>query len=184
VTALFTAFGLAGAAGLNAYIPLMTVAVLGRLGVIQLAAPYDEITKTWALIVIGLFLVVEVAVDKIPGIDHVNDIVQSFVRPAAGAVLFGASTGAIESIPAWVSIVCGLLIALSVHATKAAARPAVNATTLGVGAPVVSVIEDVVSTVTSITAVLLPYLVLLCLLAMVIGLVWLWRKKRVRSRVP
>lgn len=181
MTGLLTGLGLAGAAGLNAYIPLMAVAALGRAGIIQLAAPYDEITKTWALVVIGVFLLVELVVDKIPGADHVNDVVQTIVRPAAGAVLFGASTGAVHSVPTWIPIVAGLAVAFSVHTTKAVTRPVVTASTLGVGAPIISVIEDVFSAATAFVAILLPYLVVVFLLALVAGLVVLWRARAKRK---
>lgn len=178
MTAFFTAFGLAGAAGLNAYIPLMTIGLLGRFGVVHLAAPYDEITKPWVLALVGVLLLLELVVDKIPGVDHLNDVVQTLVRPAAGALLFAASTGAVESAPAWLGLTAGLLTAFSVHATKAVARPAVNVTTAGIAAPIVSLLEDILATVTSLVAVLLPYLVAVCLIAIAAGLFFLWRRKR------
>jgi len=176
--AFFTAFGLSGAAGLNAYVPLMTIALLGRFGVVHLSSPYDVITHTWALVLVGVLLCIELVVDKVPGADHLNDVVQTLVRPCAGALVFAASTGAIDAIPTWLSLVIGLVLAFSVHATKAAARPVVNATTFGFGAPVISAIEDVLALVTSIVALLLPYLVVLCLVLVAVGLVMLLRRKR------
>lgn len=175
--AFFTAFGLAGAAGLNAYVPLMIIGLLGRFGVVHLAAPYDQITNTWVLVLVGALLLLEVVVDKIPGVDHLNDVVQTFIRPAAGALLFAASTGAMEA-PAWLGLTAGLLTAFSVHATKAAARPAVNVTTAGVGAPIVSALEDVLAIVTSLVAILVPYLVAVCLVVIAVALVVLLRRKR------
>lgn len=172
------AFGLSGAAGLNAYIPLMLVAVLGRTGAVTLAAPFDVLTHTWALLTIGLLLVVEIVVDKVPGADHVNDIVQTFVRPAAGAVLFAASAGVLTDAHPAIPLVAGLVVALGVHATKAAARPVVNATTLGVGAPAVSAVEDAVSLSTSLAAIFLPVVVLVFALIFAVGIVWVWRRRR------
>ena len=131
IAGILSAFGLSGSAGLNAYIPLMLVAILGRTGVIHLSEPFDVLTRWWAMTIIGVLLLIELIVDKIPGADHVNDIVQTFVRPAAGAILFAASAGVITDMHPAVPLVCGLLIAFSVHATKAAARPVVNASTLG-----------------------------------------------------
>jgi hypothetical protein len=131
-------------------------------------------------VVIGVFLCIELVVDKVPGVDHVNDVVQTLVRPCAGALVFAAATGAVEAIPTWLSLTIGLLLALSVHATKAAARPAVNVATMGFGAPVVSAIEDVLSLVTSVIALLLPYLVALCLFVVVL---LLRRKRRAKAAV-
>jgi hypothetical protein len=157
---IITAFGLSGAAGLNAYIPLLIVAVLGRAGVIQLSQPFDVLTSWPAIGALVILLVVEFVVDKVPGADHVNDVIQTFVRPAAGAVLFAANTGVIAGMDPVVGLIAGLVMALSVHATKAAARPVVNASTMGIGAPFVSVAEDILSAVGSILAIFFPLLFL------------------------
>ncbi len=178
IAGILSAFGLSGSAGLNAYIPLMLVAILGRTGVIHLSEPFDVLTRWWAMTIIGVLLLIELIVDKIPGADHVNDIVQTFVRPAAGAILFAASAGVITDMHPAVPLVCGLLIAFSVHATKAAARPVVNASTLGLGAPVVSVIEDIVATVTSFVAVFLPFIILAFVLLFGGAAFWVFSRRR------
>ncbi len=178
MTSFLTAFGLAGAAGLNAYVPVLVIAVLARLGVVHLAAPLDVLTQGWALALVSVLLVIELFVDKIPGVDHVNDIVQTVVRPAAGALAFAAGAGVVTDVPSWLPIVIGLVTAFSVHALKASARPAVNASTLGFGAPVVSAIEDVTALVTSVVAVFLPVFVALFVLAILVGLFALYRRKK------
>jgi hypothetical protein len=178
VAAVVTGFGLAGAAGLNAYIPLVVVGLLDRFEVITLADPYDVLSSTAVLIVLGILLLIEVLVDKVPAVDTVNDAIQTVIRPVAGAVLFAASTGAFTSSPDWLLFVAGLLAAGGVHATKATVRPAVNVSTAGVGAPVVSTVEDVVSAVASILAVLAPLLLIL----FVILLIWAVRRMFRRLR--
>jgi hypothetical protein len=155
---IVSAFGLAGAAGLNAYIPLLIVAVLGRLEVLKLSAPFDVLTSWWVIGALVILLIIEVVVDKIPGADHVNDAIQTFVRPAAGAILFAANTGLVQDASPALALIVGLVLAFSVHATKAAARPVVNATTMGIGAPVVSIFEDVTSAVASLLAIFAPLL--------------------------
>lgn len=157
---LTTAFGLSGAAGLNAFIPLFAVALLARLGVVHLAAPYDVLGNTWAVVVIGVFLAIETVIDKIPAADHVNDLAQTFVRPATGAVLFAAECGVITDVHPAIFLGLGLITALGVHGVKATTRPVVNVTTGGFGAPIVSLIEDVVSVITTILAIFLPILML------------------------
>ena len=184
VLAILSAFGLSGAAGLNAYIPLLSVAILGRLGVIHLSAPFDLLTTLPVIIVLGVLLVVEIVVDKVPGADHVNDIIQTFVRPIAGAILVGAQVGAVDQIPTWLLILCGLLITVGVHATKAAARPVVNATTLGLGAPIVSAGEDAVSLTTSLVAVFAPLVVLALLLLFAGAAYWVWSNAACTASLP
>lgn len=173
------AFGLAGAAGLNAYIPLLIVAVLARLNVIELASPFD-VLSSWpvigALVVLG---VIEFVADKVPGVDHVNDAIQTFVRPAAGAILFAANTGVVTGIDPTLALICGLLLAFGVHATKAAARPAVNGATMGIGAPFISVAEDVLAVIGSLLAIFFPVLFVLFVIA--VGIVAYRLIRRARS---
>ena len=123
--------------------------------------------------------VIEFFADKVPAVNHVNDIIQTIVRPAAGAIVFAASADAITDIHPVLSLAAGLLIAGGVHVAKAGAlRPAVTATTGGVGSPVVSVVEDVISTILSIMAVLLP--VVLGVLIVMFGawVIWFfWRRE-------
>ncbi len=178
VTAVITGLGLAGAAGLNAYVPLLVVGLLGRLGVLHLSAPYDSLSDTPVLIVLGVLFAIEFLADKVPGVDSVNDVVQTVVRPAAGAVLMAGSLGIGTDLPPWVGVVAGIITAGGIHATKAAARPVVNVSTAGVGGPVVSLIEDAVSLAASLLAVLAPLL----LIVFVAGLVWWLRRMWVRRR--
>jgi Domain of unknown function (DUF4126) len=171
LTGIITAFGLSGSAGLNAYIPLLLVAVLGRFEVIKLSSPFDILTSWPAIIAIGVLLVIELVVDKVPGADHVNDVVQTFVRPAAGAVLFAANTGVITSIDPTVALIIGLVLAMGVHGAKVATRPVVNATTMGVGAPFISLAEDAVSAIGSLLAIFFP-VVFLFFVAALTFVIW------------
>jgi len=138
-----------------------------------LKAPWSALTHPVVLIVIAVLLLIEITVDKIPAVDTVNDIIQTFIRPAAGDVLFAASGNVISRVSPVLAMVCGLLVAFGVHAAITVARPAVTAGTLGTANSVVSLAEDAVSGVTTLISVLAPVLlaVLLCLAG-----VWLVRR--------
>jgi hypothetical protein len=151
-----SAFGLSGAAGLNAYIPLLTIAIMQNRHVINLAKPYDVMGEWWVIAILVVLLVVEIVADKIPGVDHVNDIIHTAVRPTAGALIFASQMGHVTWVHPGVWVVIGILMSGSVHTGKAVSRPVVNMGTAGIGAPVVSVIEDLVSTTLSIVAILAP----------------------------
>lgn len=157
---LLSAIGLALPAGLNAYIPLLGVALAQRFGVLALAEPFDVLGEWWAIALITVLLLVELFADKVPAVDHVNDVIQTFLRPAAGAIVMVAASGkAGENYPL-VMMGLGILLAGGVHAVKASARPVVNTATGGVGAPVVSVLEDVAAAVSTVIAILMPILVI------------------------
>ncbi len=130
---ILSGFGLSGASGLNAYIPLLMVGVMGKLGWYHLSPPYD-ILATWpAIVLLAILLIIELIVDKVPGADHVNDVVMTVIRPVGGAILFAASAGHLTSMHPLLALTLGLIMAGGIHTTKATVRPVVNATTMGVG---------------------------------------------------
>jgi hypothetical protein len=175
---IFTAFGLSASAGLNAYIPLLIVALLARFtNLITLTQPWDTITDWWVIGLLLILSIIEFFADKIPAINHINDIIQSFIRPAAGAILFAASAQIVTEIHPVLSIVLGILVAGGVHAAKSLAlRPVVTATTGGAGNVPVSIAEDFVSTVLSVIAIVIPALIVSLIILLTALIVWLlWR---------
>ena len=178
---ILAAFGLSASAGLNAYIPLLVVSLLARFtNLIELSEPWSAMESWWIIGVLILLSLVEFFADKIPAVNHINDAIQTFIRPSAGAVLFAASANVITDINPILSLAAGLLVAGSVHAVKAAAvRPAITATTGGAANVPVSILEDVVSTVLSVLSVLLPVLVGIVLLLLAIWIIlWLTRRSK------
>jgi Domain of unknown function (DUF4126) len=179
---VFTAFGLSTSAGLNAYVPLLVVALLARFtDLVTLEPPWDALESWWAIGVLAVLLLIEILVDKIPAVDTVNDTIQTFIRPAAGAILFAANAGTIGTTHPVVALICGLLVAGGVHAAKATARPIITGTTGGILNPVVSAGEDVLALILSILAILVPVLMMLMLVLIVI---WFVRWRRRRRRQP
>jgi len=175
---IFTAFGLSASAGLNAYIPLLVVSLVARFTTwIELSEPWNTLESWWVIGSLVVLSLIEFFADKVPAVNHINDIIQTFIRPAAGAIAFAASANFAEVQPV-LAMVAGLLIAGGVHAVKSVAvRPAVTATTAGAGNVPVSVMEDVISTVLSILAIVVPVLiaaVVIILTAFVIW--WMWRR--------
>jgi hypothetical protein len=158
VSSVCSAFGLSSATGLNTYIPLLVFSIMTKLGVMHPADSYKFIGEWWCIAILVTLCIVEIVVDKVPGADHINDIVMTFVRPTLGAVIFAAQAGTIEDVHPGVWLAAGLLTSGGVHGVKAVARPVINTLTLGIGAPIVSTIEDFVSTVLAILSVLIPIL--------------------------
>ena len=179
LTGVFSAFGLSASAGLNAYIPLLTISLLAKFtDLIDLQSPWDTLTSWWVIGLLVILGTVEFFADKIPAINHINDIIQTFVRPAAGAIAFAASANVITEINPIMSMVAGLLVAGSVHTVKSVAvRPALTATTAGAANTPVSIAEDVISTFLSILAILLPLIIgIILVLSISTFIWWRWRK--------
>ncbi|MGY0233441.1 DUF4126 domain-containing protein [Longispora urticae] len=186
-----TGTGLAASAGLNAYIPLLLMGLLGRYtDLINLPQGWSWLSNGWVLVILGVLLLIEVVADKVPVVDSVNDVVQTVVRPTAGGLAFGAAStsetvsvqdpGSFFSGHQWVSIVLGVVVALVVHGVKALARPILNTMSVGIAAPVVSTAEDFTSVVMSLVAIIVPILVLLCLAGLFVAAWWLLNRRRRR----
>jgi len=193
VLEVLTGTGLAIAAGLNAYIPLLALGLAGRfLDVVQLPAAWAWLENEWVLGILVVLLVIEMVADRVPVVDTVNDAVQSIVRPAAGGIVFGTGTSSetvAVSDPAafidsgsWVPVVIGIVIALLVHLAKMALRPVANALTAGAAAPVLSTVEDVGAVMLSVFALILPVLVVVSIVGAVAAIVLTLRRARRRRR--
>ena len=186
---LLTGFGLATAAGLNAYIPLLLLGALSRFtDLVTLPQGWAWLENGWVMSIVGVLLMIEIVADKIPALDSINDAIQTFVRPTAGGIVFGSGTaaqtpavadpGAFAQSGQWIPVVMGVITALVVSLTKSAVRPAANVATAGVAAPVLSTLEDATSVSLVFIAILVPVLVLVVLLALAYGVFRLLRRRR------
>jgi hypothetical protein len=179
LTGIFTAFGLSASAGLNAYIPLLVVGLLARYtNLITLNQPWDTLANPWIILMLCALVIIEMLADKVPAVNHINDLIQTFIRPAAGAIAFAASANVVTDVNPALALAAGLLVAGTVHLTKSGVvRPAVTATTGGAGNVPVSIAEDVTSTVLSIVAVVLPILIGTLLVVVASFIVWrIWKR--------
>jgi hypothetical protein len=186
---LLTGFGLATAAGLNAYIPLLALGLLSRFtDLVTLPHGWAWLENGWVMTIVAALLVIEVVADKIPALDSINDAVQTFVRPTAGGIVFGSGTaaqtaavtdpGAFAHTGQWIPVAIGVVTALVVSLTKSTVRPAANVATAGMAAPVLSTVEDIVSVGLVFAAILIPVLVLVAVVALVWAVMRIVRRRR------
>ncbi|QNF93620.1 DUF4126 domain-containing protein [Janibacter sp. YB324] len=191
--AALTGMGLSAAAGLNAYIPFIIVALLARFtDAVVLPTGFEWMESWWAIGIGAVLLVTEITLDKVPAVDSLNDAVQTVIRPGMGG-LMGAATAGASTLDestwmqehAWVGVVLGIVVAGLVHTGKAASRPVINAGTAGFGAPVASTAEDGAAVGITLVAIFLPLLVVLVLVVLAAALVWVlsaWRRLRRRRQ--
>ena len=175
---VLTGLGLSGAAGLNAWLPAFAGALLTRLGVVELGEPFDELSRTPALVVLGVLTAADFVGDKVPAVDHVLHAVGTVIAPLSGTVLFTGETDASLAV----SAVAGGSTAGAVHAARAALRPLSSAATLGVANPVLSLLEDLGSATLVLLAFVVPVLAVLALVGLVTAALVAWRRRRRRAR--
>jgi hypothetical protein len=185
IAGYFTALGLSTAAGLNAYIPLLTVGLLDRYtDLISLPAPWDNLGDPLVLGVVGVVGLADFIGDKVPIVDHVLHVIGTVVAPVVGGILAFASATAFDVSPG-LTVPLGVAAALATQVGRTAARPVSTVTTGGGANPVVSFAEDGVSGALSITALVWPVVTAVLAVIVLVGVFLLWRKwSRFRSRIP
>jgi hypothetical protein len=185
LSTLLTAAGLGLGAGMNAYAAIVVFGLLARFFPGSVPGEYAHVFALTPVIAAAAVLyTIEFVADKIPGVDHVWDVIHSFIRPLAGAALGLAAVapGMPKSILVLATAIAGGA-ALTSHLGKAATRLASTATTGGLANPILSLGEDAVAIVQSVVAVFLPYLVLafLGIAMIVLGLAAIGRERRRNS---
>jgi hypothetical protein len=174
---VLTGLGLSGAAGLNAWLPAFAGALLTRLGVVDLGEPFDELSRTPALVVLGVLTAADFVGDKVPAVDHVLHAIGTVVAPVSGTALFTGETDASLAL----SAAAGGSTAGAIHAARAAIRPLSTAATLGVVNPVLSLLEDLGSATLVLFAFVAPVLAVLLVAAVAIAGAAAWRRRRRRT---
>ena len=177
--ALAMAIALAAAAGLRAWLPLFAAGALARLGVLELGQSFQFLSSDKALVLFGVATAIEVIGDKIPAVDHTLDVIGTPLRPLAGAVLAASILGTVADplTSTVLGIAVGAPSALVPHVAKSALRAASSAATGGLANPALSFVEDAVSVVLLILAVLVP-LVVVALVFATVALAARWLRRR------
>lgn len=164
VASFLSALGLASSSGLNAYLPLLVLALTDRFStIVELRAPFDILSSPWVILALLLLLPIELILDKIPRLDTLSDRVHTVIRIPAGTLAMMATTGQSDGLHPIVAALVGAVAAGTVHHFKLRSRPSVTRATAGIANPVISMIEDFAVVLVSITACLTPYGVLLML---------------------
>src|SRR5215467_3121834 len=129
------AFGLAGASGLNASLPLLIISALARAGLLHLSSPFDALESDVAFYGILCVAVVEFAMDKVPVLDSAGHFVMTPLAATSGAIVFASQAGTIRQVDPGLTVVMSLLIgggtATAVHLTRATVRPVANVGLMG-----------------------------------------------------
>jgi len=159
VTNTLTGLLLAAAAGLNAFLPILGLALADRFtSKVDLPQPYNIISSGAGIAILLALVTIDLVADKIPRIDHLNDLINSPIRPAAGMFLMMAAVSGNHEIHEVVAMFIGLLVAGAVHAYKAISRTRITLATNGLANPMVSLIEDGIAGVATALAIVAPWI--------------------------
>jgi hypothetical protein len=184
VVAALTGVALAACAGLRVFLPLLAVGLAARGFDWPLASSMEWLASDAALVTFGVASVVEILGDKVPAIDHLLDGAQTFLAPAAGAMVAVSSLGELPpALAVSLGVITGAPIAAGVHLLAATTRLGSSAFTGGVANPALSIVEDAAAGVGVVLAFLIPILVVVALLLVALGL-RRWRRSRTAATAP
>ena len=172
ISTLAIGMGASWVSGINLYATVATLGLLSRFAHLKLPGELEVLTSWW-VIGIALFLfVVEFIADKIPVVDSAWDVIHTFIRIPAGAVLAATAFGDFDKSVQVIAFLLGGGLALSSHGTKAATRAIINTSPEPVSNIVVSLAEDVLVVVSILLAAFLPAVVFFVIAAGLAFSVW------------
>lgn len=157
ISTIALAMGASWTSGINLYASVATLGLLSRFAGLHLPGELDVVTNWWVIGIASALYCVEFFADKVPWIDSTWDLIHTFIRVPAGAVLAAAAFGDFDKSIQAIALLLGGGLALSSHGTKAATRAVLNTSPEPVSNVVASVIEDIVAVLSIVAAMFLPY---------------------------
>jgi hypothetical protein len=156
LTALLVAVSFA--AGLNLYVTVAVLGLLGRFHVLQLPPGLSALDQTWVIALAIVLSVIEAFADKIPYVDLVWNAVHTFIRvPAAAILAYQAGNGLSPAEHALVTVAAAAIAGVA-HTAKTSARVAVSATPEPFTNAALSTAEDVAAAGITWIATVHPYI--------------------------
>ena len=159
ISTIAIAMGASWVSGINLYAAVATLGLLGRFGHLQLPGELEALTNWWVIGVAVVLYVIEFVADKVPYVDSTWDVIHTFIRVPAGAVLAASAFGDFDRSIQVVALLLGGGLALSSHGTKAATRAMLNASPEPVSNWVASIAEDIVAVLSVVASVFVPVLI-------------------------
>ncbi len=173
---LSLALGSAWTSGINLYATVTVLGLLEKFGGTKLPGGLEVLDNWWIIGIAGFLYAIEFFADKIPYVDSVWDVVHTFIRVPAGAVVAYAATNQMDSTIATAATLLGGGLAFSSHGTKAAVRATANLSPEPVSNWILSLVEDVIAITGTILAVVAPVLIAIVLVIFLIFFAWFFPK--------
>ncbi|MCC6327174.1 MAG: DUF4126 domain-containing protein [Acidobacteria bacterium] len=173
---LTLALGSAWTSGINLYATVSVLGLLQKFGGVKLPGGL-EVLDNWVIIgIAGGLYIVEFFADKIPYVDSVWDVVHTFIRVPAGAIVAWATVSDMDPAIVIPATLIGGGLALSSHGTKATARIAANLSPEPVSNWILSLIEDAIAIGGALLAVFAPVVIAVVLITFVLFFLWFFPK--------
>lgn len=156
ISTIAIAMGASWVSGINLYATVATLGLLSRFANLPLPGELQVLTSWWVIGVAVVLYVIEFVADKVPYVDSTWDVIHTFIRVPAGAVMAAGAFGDFDRSIQVIALLLGGGLALSSHGTKAATRAMLNTSPEPVSNVVASIAEDIVAVISVVLSVVLP----------------------------
>jgi Domain of unknown function (DUF4126) len=173
---LSLALGSAWTSGINLYATVTILGLLQKFGATSLPGGLDVLDNWWIIGIGGGLYAIEFFADKIPYVDSVWDVIHTFIRVPAGAVVAYAATTNLDPTVGTIATLFGGGLALSSHGTKSALRATANLSPEPISNWALSFLEDGIAIIGSLLAVFAPFIIAGVLIIFAIIFVWFFPK--------
>ena len=169
---LSLALGSAWTSGINLYATITVLGLIEKFGFARLPGGLDVLNNWWIIGVAGGLFIVEFFADKIPYVDSVWDVIHTFIRIPAGAIVAYGATQQLDPSIYITAFLVGGGLATAAHGSKAALRIGANFSPEPVSNWILSLSEDGIAIVGVILAVFAPMVIAGVLIVFVLLFVW------------
>jgi hypothetical protein len=174
--------GLAAACGFRVFLPLLAVSAAAHLGYVELAAGFQWMAGTPAVIAFATATVLEILAYYVPWLDHLLDMIATPAAVLAGIVASASIPVDVPPFARWtVAVIAGGGVAAGVQGSTVLLRLKSAALTGGLGNPVVATLEWIGAAITSVLAIVVPVLCVL-LVAAVLAVVFVASRRVAAGR--
>lgn len=169
---LSLALGSAWTSGINLYATITVLGLFQKIGWAKLPGGLEVLDNWWIIGIAGGLYLIEFIADKVPYVDSVWDVVHTFIRVPAGALVAYSATSQVDPSLNVIATMLGGGLALSSHGTKAALRAGANISPEPFSNWVLSIVEDIIAFVGVILAIFAPVLIAVVLLVFLAFFIW------------
>ncbi len=173
---LSLALGSAWTSGINLYATVTVLGLLQKFGATSLPGGLDVLDNWWIISIGGGLYAVEFFADKIPYVDSVWDVIHTFIRIPAGALVAYSATTSMDPTVTTIATLFGGGLALSSHGTKSALRATANLSPEPISNWALSFLEDGIAIIGSLLAVFAPFIIAGVLIVFAIVFIWFFPK--------
>lgn len=175
LTTLGFAMGSAWLSGINLYATVLMLGLLQRFNLAHLPGDLSYVSHTWVLVLSGTLYAIQFIADKIPAVDSAWDMVHTFIRVPAGAILAATAFADFDPSIRLAAMLLGGGVALSSHSAKTATRLVANTSPEPVSNIALSLLGDAVTLGGTLLMTTHPVVLLSCVVVALILSVFLFR---------